>query len=78
MFTIKQVIKNSDDKPGNAVRLWEGRNPCLEFSDITGKMQVSFQMADDVFCSIDTGVVFVMNASGKTVDTFRLEGSDWF
>lgn len=36
---------------------------------------VIFTMPDETTCSIDSGIVYVMNAAGKTVDTFRLRNS---
>lgn len=77
MFTVKQVVK--DETPqGSQVRLWEGKDVYLEHNEATKKPNVHFTMADGPMCSLDAGVVFVMNSAGKTVETFRLEGSDWF
>ncbi|MDQ0996887.1 hypothetical protein QFZ34_002069 [Phyllobacterium ifriqiyense] len=76
MFTIKQVVR-SGQKSGkdDAVRLYEGRDPSLETGP-SGNQQVTFQKDDGVYCSIDSGVVFVMNSTGKTVETFRLKGAE--
>lgn len=85
MFTIKNVTKTAGDGYGeDAVRLYEGRNvmyeraPSQEAGNPNIPMQIGFTMDDGTYCTIDTGVVFVMNGAGKTVDTYRLKGSDWF
>lgn len=81
MFTIKNVNRGQSE---DSVRLYEGRNVMFEISprqdsDTKGvRMQVAFTMDDGTYCTIDSGVVFVMNSSGKTVDTYRLENSDWY
>lgn len=83
MFTIKNVTR-VNFPPGtssqDSIRLYEGRNPIYGPAENTTSldMQVSFDMDDGTHCSLDTGVVFIMNAAGKTVDTYRLKGSDWF
>lgn len=80
MFTIKQVCKSlTSDRSLDRVRLWEGYNIEFGLSETTQpKPQVSFQSPDGCHCTVDAGVIFVLNAAGKTVDTFRLEGSDWY
>lgn len=83
MFTIKQVTRTTtagSDEPmrnDDKVRLFEARNPYLE-TGLEGRQQVAFTMDDGCHCTIDSGVVFVMNDAGQTVDTFRLANSDWF
>jgi hypothetical protein len=81
MFTIKHVTRTTDrqDSPHN-ISLFEGRFPRLAPKDpmpINGnpEMCVWFE-TEDATCSIDTGIVYVMNAAGKTVETFRLKGSE--
>lgn len=85
MLIIKNIVMTDDLLPAPAnqqIRLWEGKNVFFEtreVPDIDGSTHlvptVSFDMPDDVQCSIDTGIVYVMNSSGKTVDTFRLRNS---
>ncbi len=76
MFTVKQIIKNSDNRQENSIRLWEGENIQASHNDITGQLQVTFDMSDGCHCSIDAGLVCIINSAGKTIDVFRLEGSD--
>lgn len=79
MFTIKQMIRDPNIAPSETViRLWEGRDVYSEFNTIVQKPNVHFTMPEGTTCSLDCGVVFVMNSAGKTVETFRLAGSDWF
>lgn len=82
MFTIKNVTRPESGE--DSIRLFEGRNVMFEPSPYQDsstnglKMQVGFTMDDGTYCTIDAGIVFVMNSAGKTVDTYRLIGSDWF
>lgn len=85
MFTIKNVTKGPEDGHGeDSVRLYEGRNVMFEMNPpdrsvgVPSIPQVGFTMDDGTYCTIDTGVVYVMNSAGKTVDTYRLKNSDWF
>lgn len=66
MFTIKQVLSGGAD----AVRLFEGRNPVLEKTH--DGLKFSFDMESGGQCTIDAGMIYVMNSSGKTVDTYNL------
>lgn len=76
MFTIKQIIKNPDDRSRNTIRLWEGKDVHSYSNEETGEVNVGFAMSDGVTCSIDSGIVYVMNGNGKTVETFRLRNSE--
>lgn len=80
MFTIKNVVRpNGPGTHGedDVIRLWEGRNVSFEMNATTKEPFVGFTMPDEVYATIDTGMVYVMNAAGKTVDTYRLKGADW-
>lgn len=79
MFTIKHVVRSSDTHGSpNLIRLYEATSPALELKEnvAPAEAQVTFQF-DGVTCSIDTGIVYVMNAQGRTVETFRLKGSEF-
>ena len=81
MFTIKNVNKDVSrpkDAAANSVRLWEGKDVYFGLNDNGGSPTVSFSAADGSHLSIDHGVVFIMNQNGKTVDTFLLNGSEWY
>ena len=73
MFTVKQIVGTQQDQQ---VRLWEARDVYLERNGITHRPNVYFTYPDGVTCSLDTGLVYVMNDHGKTVESFRLEGSE--
>lgn len=76
MFTIKHVFRPYGQK-FDSISLYEGRFPHLEpkQSDPTIS-QVVFTSDEGTICSIDSGIVYVMNSAGKTVETFRLQRSD--
>jgi hypothetical protein len=84
MFTIKHVTRTSDlhGSPNN-ISLYEGKFPRLA-PQPNGeaqegghpKMVLYFDTEDETVCSIDSGKVYVMNAAGKTVETFYLKGSE--
>lgn len=79
MFTVKQIIKDPNDRSHRAIRLWEATDVWLEPKEYLLpelEMQVAFNMPDGVLATIDTGVVYVMNQNGKTVETFRLKNSE--
>lgn len=89
MLTVKNVVKDFSDRTRDTVRLWEAKNvqlvnqtygPTDEFPDVVpySKTEVHFEMRDGTHCSIDHGIVYVMNDNGKTVEIFRLEGSEVF
>lgn len=78
MFTIKQLLKDPESPKQNICRMWEGTNIEISYNDRTELAELHFTMIDGARCSIDTGLVYVMNSSGKTVDTARLKGSEWF
>ena len=85
MFTIKNIVRpKSYDIERDCIRLWEGTNVSLstrkidlgDGSEPYFVTEVGFDMPDGVYCTIDSGIVYVMNANGKTVETFRLKGSE--
>lgn len=89
MFTIKNIVRSSHnpdapaDYTSDSIRLWEGTNVTLQNRkvELDGEdpyivTEVAFDMPDGVHCTIDTGIVYVMNANGKTVETFRLKNSE--
>ena len=78
MFTLKQIVRDGNKPQDMQVRLYEGRNPHLEVNPQTKEPQVGFTMDDGTYCTIDTGLLYVMNGQGKTVETFRLAGSETF
>lgn len=88
MFTVKQIIKDKSDpsRSRDSIKLWEAKDVYLVNREITPedgterymKLEVNFNMPDGVLASLDSGVIFVMNTNGKTVETFRLAGSEWF
>jgi len=87
MLTVKNVTKDIQNSSRDTVRLWEAKNVRLEhvdydkteeFPDIVPytKAEVHFEMRDGTSCSIDTGIVYVMNDAGKTIEIFRLARSE--
>lgn len=78
MFTIKQVVKDPDCSRRSCINLWEGTNVSTSYNEKTERSELHFIMLDGATCTIDAGVVYVMNSSGKTVETARLAGSEWF
>jgi hypothetical protein len=74
-FTIKHILDNG------AVNLWAASWVESVPVEVEGGAQrgvasltrrLNFASNDDVICSIDNGVVYVMNETGKTVDTYHL------
>jgi hypothetical protein len=79
MFTVKQMVRVKDSPPDcDQIRLWEAKVVQLEFNTLSRKPNVYFDLPEGVTCSLDSGIVYVMNAAGKTVETFRLEGAEAF
>ena len=83
MLTVKRIIKDVEAPTRNSIQIWEAKDVQLIHRpvEITGqepyiKTEVYFTMRDGGTCSIDTGIVYVMNETGKTVETFRLNGSE--
>lgn len=76
MFTIKHIVREEGPRGAGRSTLYEARNPRVEYGE--GDPALWFEMDDGSPCRIDSGVSFIMNAQGKTVDTVRLKGSDWF
>lgn len=82
MFTIKHVTRTSDQNGSpNNISLYEGRFPRLApkmQEDKSPRPEMCFWFdTDDATCSLDTGIVYVMNAAGKTIETFRFKGSEF-
>lgn len=76
MFTIKNVVSTKirhyrRTSEGLTTRLWEGRNVRSEIPD-QGPMTVVFDEVDGGTWTLSSGVVYVMNAAGRTVETFHL------
>lgn len=78
MFTIKQVHKDPENSKRSQIKLWEGTNIATSYNEKTEKAELHFNMIDGSYCTIDHGLLYVMNSSGKTVEIVRLEGSEWF
>jgi hypothetical protein len=79
MFTVKQIVKDPNERSNRAIRLWEAVSVWLEpkphlLPEL--ELQVAFHMPDGVLATIDTGVVYVMNDHGKTVESFHLKNSE--
>jgi len=78
MFTIKKITKDLDCSRRSVVKLWEGTNVSTSYNEKTEKAELHFTMLDGAHCTIDNGLIYVMNSAGKTVETVRLAGSEWF
>lgn len=83
MFTIKVVNKDIEQPRNpetNSVALYTAdREVRHYFHDVFQTPVVEFfSSTTGGYVTVDTGVVFVMNAAGKTVDTFRLKNSEWY
>lgn len=78
MFTIKQVTKDLDNPKRSQIKLWEGSNISTSYNANTERAELHFTMPDGATCTLDNGLLYVMNSSGKTVEIVRLHGSEWF
>lgn len=65
MFTVKHVTPLFE-------MLWEGRGISFTRGNGDNKPTVHFNDADGHSCSMDSGVVYVMNGSGNTVSKYDL------
>ena len=70
MFTVKQI---SAEHGGET--LWEAKGevtytPTVNFAGSLMAKRVSFTTMDGIIATIDSGVVYVMNAVGKTVGVY--------
>lgn len=75
MFTIKHIVREEGPRGAGRSALYEARDPRVEHGE--GDPALWFETEGGTRM-IDSGVCFIMNAQGKTVDTVRLKGSDWF
>lgn len=73
MFTVKW-LRPAERVPGSfpTVTLWEAERVWTEQNELTKEANVKFAAPDGTECSLDAGLVYVMNAAGKTVDHFIL------
>jgi nucleoside 2-deoxyribosyltransferase len=85
MLTIKHVNtqRTLAGFEADIISIWEGDNVRSYLNPFTNDdgtpyevYTVAFDKPDGCMCSIDSGVVYVMNEAGKTVETFRLSRPD--
>lgn len=74
MFTVKHVTKDGERfyETSGAVQFVRAGVPVDAETKASDRSQIMFT-AYGVRCTIDGGRVYVMNAVGKTIDTFFLQ-----